>query len=67
LVFLDPPYRKELIPRALASLHDGEWLAPGAIIVAEMAEEEPIPETPGFRQLDERIYGTTRVLFLTHG
>ncbi len=65
LVFLDPPYRKDLIPRALASLQDGEWLAPGAIIVAEMAEEDPIPETPGFRQLDERVYGTTRVLFLT--
>jgi 16S rRNA (guanine966-N2)-methyltransferase len=65
LVFLDPPYREQLIARCLESLHDGEWLAPGAIIVAEMAEEEPIPETAGFRQLDERIYGTTRVLFLT--
>jgi 16S rRNA (guanine966-N2)-methyltransferase len=65
LVFLDPPYRTDLLARCLASLHDGEWLAPGAILVAEMAEEDPIPETPGFRQLDERIYGTTRVLFLT--
>lgn len=65
LVFLDPPYRKDLVSRCLASLLNGEWLAPGAVIVAETAEEEPIPDTPGFRQLDERVYGTTRVLFLT--
>ena len=65
LVFLDPPYRKDLVARCLKSLHEGEWLAPGAIVVAETAEDEPIPDTPGFRQLDERIYGTTRVLFLT--
>ena len=65
LVFLDPPYRQNLMARCLKSLHDGEWLAPGAILVAETAEDEPIPETPGFRQLDERIYGAARVLFLT--
>ena len=65
LVFLDPPYRKDLVARCLASMLGGEWLAPGAIVVAEMAEEEPIPETPGFRQLDERVYGTTRVLMFT--
>ena len=65
LVFIDPPYHTDLLPRSLHALHEGAWLAPSAIIVAEMAEEDPIPETPGYRQLDERIYGTTRVLFLT--
>jgi 16S rRNA (guanine966-N2)-methyltransferase len=65
LVFLDPPYRKNLVAPCLASLLHGEWLAPSAVIVAETAEDEPIPDTPGFRQLDERIYGETRVLFLT--
>jgi 16S rRNA (guanine966-N2)-methyltransferase len=65
LVFLDPPYRKDLIVRCLTSLREGEWLASGAIIVAEMAEDEPIPATPGFLDLDERVYGTTRALFLT--
>jgi 16S rRNA (guanine966-N2)-methyltransferase len=65
LVFLDPPYHTDLVARCLHSLHEGGWLAPSAIVVAEMAEEDPIPDTPGFRQLDERIYGTTRVVFLT--
>ena len=64
LVFLDPPYRKGLIALALASLREGGWLADGALLVAEIAEDEDIPSTDGFRRLDERVYGDTRVLFL---
>jgi 16S rRNA (guanine966-N2)-methyltransferase len=64
LVFLDPPYRKGLIALALASLRDGFWLADGALLVAEIAEDEDIPPTDGFRRLDERVYGDTRVLLL---
>ena len=65
LVFLDPPYRQNLVAPAVKSLRDGGWLAPAAILIAETSEEEPIPDLPGLRQLDERIYGDTRVLFLT--
>ena len=36
LVFLDPPYRKNLIAPALASLRDGGWLADDAILVCRM-------------------------------
>jgi 16S rRNA (guanine966-N2)-methyltransferase len=64
LVFLDPPYRKDLIAPALASLRDGDWLVPNAILVAEAAEDEQIPVPEGFTSLDERIYGETRVWFL---
>jgi 16S rRNA (guanine966-N2)-methyltransferase len=49
---------------ALASLLNGGWLAPGALIVAETAEDEPAVDAPGYRQLDSRIYGDTRVEFL---
>jgi 16S rRNA (guanine966-N2)-methyltransferase len=64
LLFLDPPYRKGLIALALASLRDGGWLADGALLVAEIAEDEDIPPTDGFHRLDERVYGDTRVVFL---
>ena len=64
LVFLDPPYRKGLIAPTLESLVAGEWLAPNAICVAEMAEEESLPSPAGFATLDERLYGDTRVVFL---
>jgi 16S rRNA (guanine966-N2)-methyltransferase len=63
LVFLDPPYRKGLIPKALKSLKDG-WLAPNALLVAETESLEPL-EAPGFRLVDDRDYGETRVRFLT--
>jgi len=64
LVFLDPPYRKNLIPPALKSLKDGGWLAPNALLVAEASKGENI-ETEGFTVLDTRGYGETNVSFLT--
>jgi 16S rRNA (guanine966-N2)-methyltransferase len=58
LVFLDPPYGQDLVPRALEPL--GGWLAPGALIVAETGRDEAwIPEEP---VLAERQYGAARML-----
>ncbi len=64
LVFLDPPYRKEMIPKALASLKGGGWLAEKALLVAETDANEAL-DAPGYTLLDERDYGETRVRFLT--
>ena len=64
LVFLDPPYRKDLIPKALKSLKDGGWLADKALLVAESDAGEEI-DLAGFTLLDERDYGETRLRFLT--
>jgi len=62
-VFLDPPYRKNLLAPALASLRGGGWLSPGAILIAECAEDEDF-STDSFKILDERVYGETRVIIL---
>ena len=64
LVFLDPPYHKNLIPPALKSLKDGGWLSKNALLVAETSANEII-EAPGFNILDEREYGETRVRILS--
>lgn len=40
LVFLDPPYGKTLVAPALAALAAKGWIAPGAIIVAELGPGE---------------------------
>jgi 16S rRNA (guanine966-N2)-methyltransferase len=66
LVFLDPPYRKGLVPKALASLKAGGWLKPKALIVAETDAKEEL-DAPGFTLIDARHYGETRVRFLTNG
>ena len=67
VAFLDPPYRQNLIPKALEGLRDGGWLVRPALAVAEAAEEEDIPPTDGFVLLDERTYGDTKVQFLRFG
>ena len=64
LVFLDPPYRKNLIPPALKSLREGGWLGEQAVLVAETSKGESFDAT-GFEQLDIRDYGDTEISFLT--
>jgi 16S rRNA (guanine966-N2)-methyltransferase len=64
LALLDPPYRRDLFAPALQSLRDGDWLAPGALIVAERHVDEGPPDSRGFEELDVRSYGDTSVAFL---
>lgn len=64
LAFLDPPYGRALGEAALASLVQGGWLAPGAIIVLEKGRSEPDVAVDGFEVLDARDYGAARVHFL---
>lgn len=64
LAFLDPPYRKGLAEKALASLKTGGWLAADAVIVVETATDETLA-AEGFTKLDERDYGETRVSLLS--
>lgn len=58
LIFLDPPYGQNLVPKALAALIG--WVAPGAIIIAEFGPEQIFapPE-----MLAERRHGKARLLF----
>jgi 16S rRNA (guanine966-N2)-methyltransferase len=64
LVILDPPYRKNMVGPSLVSLVEGGWLSEHAVLVAEAAEDEVLV-AEGFQRFDERVYGETRVVFLT--
>ena len=64
LVFLDPPYRKDLLGPAMISARDGKWLTENALILAELAEDENFIAPAGFTLLDERMYGQTKVLVM---
>jgi 16S rRNA (guanine966-N2)-methyltransferase len=66
LVFLDPPYARELVPRALAALSAAGWIAPGALVCAELGREETL-EAAGFEMLAEREHGAARVFVLRLG
>lgn len=45
LLFLDPPYHKDLPAKTLAALKAKGWIAPNAIAVIETARDEPLPFT----------------------
>jgi 16S rRNA (guanine966-N2)-methyltransferase len=67
LAFLDPPYGRDLTGKALASLRDGAWLAPGALCVVEENADATIEALDGFTKLDARRYGATQIVFLRFG
>lgn len=62
LIFLDPPYGKNMGIRALETAKAGGWIAPEALIVFE--ENTPQNAPDGFELLDHRKYGDTHVTFL---
>ncbi|HUI96491.1 MAG TPA: 16S rRNA (guanine(966)-N(2))-methyltransferase RsmD [Xanthobacteraceae bacterium] len=64
LVFLDPPYRKGLAERALASLREGGWLLPDALAVVEEAADAGFVAPEGFVELERRAYDDTAIAFL---
>ncbi|MGV6812243.1 MAG: 16S rRNA (guanine(966)-N(2))-methyltransferase RsmD [Brevirhabdus sp.] len=57
LVFLDPPYGKELGEKALATALKGGWIAPGALIVWEESTAPTLPES--WMPENQRRYGDT--------
>lgn len=64
LVFVDPPYRKGLAEAALASLRDGGWLLPDALVVVEEAADAGFSAPTGYAELDQRRYDDTAFTFL---
>jgi 16S rRNA (guanine966-N2)-methyltransferase len=67
LAFLDPPYGKGLAEQALASLRDGGWLMPQALIVVEEAKAAAFTAPEGFAELERRAYDDTEFVFLRAG
>jgi 16S rRNA (guanine966-N2)-methyltransferase len=61
LVFLDPPYGKGLVPRALVALQAKGWIAPGALIIAETGRDEAAVMLPGFEVVSTRDHGAARL------
>ncbi len=62
LVFLDPPYAEDVLEAAVAALAKAGWIAPGAIVVAELdgrGHAKPV----GLTLVDERVYGKAKLLF----
>jgi 16S rRNA (guanine966-N2)-methyltransferase len=61
LIFLDPPYGANLIAPALTALTAKNWLAPGALIIAEYGPQDAL--VTGDRILAKRQHGVAKLLF----
>ena len=67
LCFLDPPYRRGLAEKALASARAGGWLAPSALIVVEEAAQAGFAAPDGFDECERRVYDDTALTVLRIG
>ncbi|MCL6282345.1 16S rRNA (guanine(966)-N(2))-methyltransferase RsmD [Ruegeria sp. 2012CJ41-6] len=59
LIFLDPPYGKNLGQKALMTALEGGWIADDALVVWE--ESQPMAAPEGFSLYDQRKYGDTHI------
>ncbi len=65
LIFVDPPYDKNLVNPSLEGVARERLLAPGGKIIVEHTPREGIEEIGGLKITDRREYGQTVISFLT--
>jgi len=64
VVFLDPPYYKDMARNTLMALSNYDILARNAIIVAELYKKEDLPEEAGrLKRIRTSRYGDTKLEF----
>jgi len=63
LIFVDPPYDKDLVNPTLRAINKEKILAPDGIIIVEHSPRELIEEV-GLSIIDSRKYGQTLISFL---
>lgn len=63
LVFLDPPYHKDLLLPSLFHLRATGWIMPHTLVVAEVADKENI-ESDDWKILLNRRYGQNNIFLL---
>jgi 16S rRNA (guanine(966)-N(2))-methyltransferase RsmD len=68
LIFLDPPYYKDLAKKCLISISSYDILSPNSFILVETSKKDDLDvDIPGMNVVRERIYGDTAItLFSNH-
>jgi 16S rRNA (guanine966-N2)-methyltransferase len=68
LVFVDPPYDKEIIPPVLQILSGPGVLSPHGVVVVESSKKDQLPDRTGDLILtDTRVYGHTKISIYEKG
>ena len=66
IVFIDPPYNKNLSAPALRNLTSHGWIQNGTLVVLELGKQDDVPTLPGFYLLDDRVHDNTRLSILQY-
>lgn len=67
LVFIDPPYRQNMVNRSLINLHRRQSLVDNGLVVLEMGKHETLKLPEEFSLEVERVYGNNKLLILKYG
>ena len=65
LIFIDPPYGYDLLPKALDAALGNGWLSEDGFVLAEVEDKVEPPESEHVDRLDllvNKLYGQTRIL-----
>ncbi len=65
LIFIDPPYGYDLLPKALDAALESGWLSEDGFVLAEVEDKVEPPESEHVERLDllvNKLYGQTRIL-----
>lgn len=66
LVFMDPPYYKNLVEKSIVSITKKGWIEKGSLIVIELAKTDVISIPVNFQLLIYKKYGNSKVLILEY-
>ena len=61
MVFLDPPYHRELLGPSITGLANAGWINAEPLIIAERDPRDPVPDIDGLEILDSRKYGRCQI------
>lgn len=66
IVFIDPPYYNDLVPKSIQLLIDNNFLRNESILVIEMSSKENMTIPKSFNIIKEKIFGNTKLLILQY-
>lgn len=64
MVFMDAPYSKGFSEKCLLELKNKKWIEKGSICIVELNKKEEFSLPDGFEEIDNRIYGISRFIFI---
>ena len=66
LVFLDPPYKSDLIEPACSYLYKQGWIHEKTLLCIESTSKNIPASIPSFKKLEQRVYGQSGISFWQH-